>query len=71
MRSALWLLGISAGAALPEDLPYQGDATIYDSAGATGAIGSGTVQTGDTIYDNSGATGSVSGATILPPEAQR
>jgi hypothetical protein len=46
-------------------------ATIYDQAGASGAIGGGVVQAGDTIYDQSGATGSISGATILPPEAQR
>ena len=50
---------------------YQGDTTIYDSAGATGTITGGMVQSGDTIYDSAGATGSVSGATLLPPEAQR
>ena len=63
-RSPLWPLGISAGEAPPEELPYQGDATMYDSAGATGAIGSGQVAAAATIYDQAGATGRTSSGAV-------
>lgn len=61
-------LSITAAAA---ELPYVGDTTTYDQAGATGPVTGGLVQLGDAIYDQWGATGSVSGATVLPPETQR
>lgn len=50
--------------ALPIELPYQGDATIYDSSGATGSIANGAVQPGDAIYDDATATGSNTGTTM-------
>lgn len=67
-RSPLWFLGISAGEALPDDLPYQGDTTIYDSAGATGSISGGTLLDAGTIYDSTSAMGSVTGGTVMPSE---
>lgn len=56
------------GSAPAVQLPYQGDATIYDSAGATGSITGGTILATGTIYDSAGATGSTSGSTIMPSE---
>lgn len=65
------------------DLPYQGDAYIYDSAGGTGSIANGTVLAGGPQSSPTGtvsgasvqpsptqasATGSISGGTVLPPE---
>lgn len=66
----------------PADLPYQGDATIYDSAGGTGSIAGGTVLVNGPQNSPTGSVsgtvlpgpnqdspiGSVSGGTILPPE---
>ena len=68
-----WLYsGIAASAPIVPvvELPYQGDATIYDSGGATGSIANGLVQPGDTVYDTSSATGSMNGGTVMPPETQ-
>lgn len=58
--------GIAAGepVAPAESLPYLGDLTSYDSAGATGSISGATLLGADSIYDSAGATGSTSGATI-------
>lgn len=50
------------------DIPYQGDATVYDQLGATGSVGAGAAQAGETIYDHASATGSITGATVLPSE---
>jgi hypothetical protein len=63
-RAPLSVLGISAGEAPPEELPYQGDLAIYDQAGATGAIGSGAVQVAATIYDQAGASGAIGGGVV-------
>lgn len=66
-----WLYsGIAAAAPTPpvDDLPYQGDATVYDSAGATGSIAGGTVLAGDTAYDSAGATGSIGSSTTMPAD---
>lgn len=49
----------------PTDLPYQGDAYLYDSAGGIGPISGGTVMPGPS---QTSATGSISGGTVLPPE---
>lgn len=67
-RAPLLVLSLVVPGTPAPDLPYVGDATIYDSTGATGAIGSGQVQAGDAIYDSADATGSVTGATILSPD---
>lgn len=56
----------SDGSAPMVELPYQGDATIYDSSGATGSIANGLVQPGDTVYDTTSATGSIAGTTMPP-----
>lgn len=58
----------SDGSAPAVQLPYQGDTTTYDSAGATGSVSGGTILATGTIYDSAGATGSTSGATVLPAE---
>ena len=77
-------LGLDTGVAPPVvELPYQGDAYIYDSAGATGTVTGGTILdgpnqssptgsvTGGTIQpgpNQSSATGSISGGTVLPSD---
>jgi len=56
-------LGLDTGVTPPPaDLPYQGDAYIYDSAGATGSVTGGTILDGP---DQNSPTGSVSGGTII------
>lgn len=47
----------------PSELPYQGDAYLYDSAGGTGSIAGGTVQAGP---NQDSPIGSVSGGTVQP-----
>ena len=49
-------------------LPYQGDATIYDSAGSTGAVASGTVQADATIVAAMGATGAAAAGAAQPSD---
>lgn len=57
-------LSVSASAA---ELPFQGAAYRYDSAGGTGPISGGTVLSGP----NQGSpTGSVTGGTILPVDTR-
>jgi hypothetical protein len=43
-------------------LPYQGDAYIYDSAGATGSVTGGTILDGP---NQGSATGAISGGTVI------
>lgn len=50
------------------NLPYQGETTAYDGAGATGSVTGGALIDAGAIYDSAGAIGSVSGATVLPSE---
>lgn len=65
------------------ELPYQGDAYIYDAAGGTGSVSGGTVLDGPNQASPTGAigggsvqpgpnqnspTGSVTGGTILAPD---
>lgn len=79
----LFLIGSGATLTPPADLPFQGDAYYYDSAGGAGSISGGAVQPGPnqgsptgTVQggmvqpspNQSSPTGSVSGGTILPPE---
>lgn len=48
----LLLIGASVSTPTPpDDLPYQGDTTIYDQASATGSISGGTVIDSEYIYD--------------------
>jgi len=59
-------LGISISTPVPPaELPYQGDAYQYDSAGGTGSIAGGTVLPGP---EQESPTGSITGGTVLPPE---
>jgi hypothetical protein len=46
----------------PVELPYQGDAYIYDSAGAIGSVTGGTILNGP---NQNSATGSISGGTVV------
>lgn len=59
-------LGISAGIIPPPvDVPYQGDAYIYDMASGTGSIVGGTILDGPT---QDSPTGSISGGTVIDSE---
>lgn len=59
--------GADDGPTPPIDLPFQGDAYLYDSAGGTGSIAGGTVLANGA---QPSAIGSVSGATVLPGPSQ-
>ena len=54
--------GIGSSPPTPAAAPYQGDAYIYDSAGATGSVTGGTILDGP---DQNSPTGSVTGGTII------
>jgi hypothetical protein len=59
-------LGVDVAPAPPVvELPYQGDAYIYDMASGTGSVTGGTILDGP---EQNSATGSISGGTVLPPE---
>lgn len=64
-----WLYaGIAASAPAAAELPYQGDAYIYDASGGTGSINGSTVQAGEHAYDSAGGTGSISDGTVQTSE---
>jgi len=57
-------LGLDTGVTPPVvELPYQGDAYMYDQAGATGTVTGGTILDGP---NQSSATGTVTGGSIQP-----
>ncbi len=51
----------------PAELPYQGDAYIYDMASGIGSVVGGSIQMGP---NQDSATGSVTGGTVLPAPQQ-
>lgn len=69
LRAPVLPFALRTTAAPDPELPYVGEATIYDGAGATGSISGGTLIGAGAIYDQSGATGSISGATVMPAES--
>jgi hypothetical protein len=58
-------IGIGADAPPPDNLPFQGDAYIYDAASGTGSVIGGTILDGP---DQDSPTGSIAGGTVLDGE---